>query len=360
MSERSALWISTRTTTRGGIATYVRAVQQTPLWTEWNIQHIATHRDGSAAVKVGCFLAGSASFLRRIMLRPPDVVHIHASSGGSFIRKAILLWLSRARRVPVVLHIHSGAIEDFYGSAPRPARAAIRATLRNARVVVALGQHWGARLSRITPDARIVVVPNAVHIGQVVSQPEPDEALRVVFLGRIGEHKGTFELLNAWARLASQHEAASGVTFPARLTIAGDGQVEEARRRTAALNIEDSVEVSGWLSAEEAAQLLDRSHVLVLPSRGEGQPMAVLEAMARGLCVIASDVGGIPEMIAGGCGVTVQPDDAEGLSAALKRVIYDRDLRVRCGVAAHARATENFSIDAVWRQLDELYRGVVR
>jgi glycosyltransferase involved in cell wall biosynthesis len=360
MSERRALWVSTRTTTRGGIATYVRGVQQTPLWTEWNIEHVTTHRDGSAVVKMGCFVVGSAMFLCRIMFRRPDVVHIHASSRGSFIRKACLLWLSRVRRIPVVLHIHSGAIDEFYRNSPRPARAVIRATLRNAGVVVALGQHWGARLSDIAPGARIVVLPNAVRIGDVVPQPELGETLRVVFLGRIGEHKGTFELLNAWARFASEHSSASDHILPARLSIAGDGQVEEARRRVTDLNIADTVEVSGWLSAEETAELLDRSHVLVLPSRGEGQPMAVLEAMARGLCVIASDVGGIPEMIAGGCGVLVQPGDAEGLSAALKRVVFDRDLRVRCGEAAHARASENFSIDSVWRGLDDLYRGVVR
>ena len=128
------------------------------------------------------------------------------------------------------------------------------------------------------------------------------EPVRVVFLGRIGDHKGTFRLLDAWAELARDRDSvATGKA--GILTIAGDGEVERARDRIRELGLEDTVEVHEWLSESEVGELLDHSQVLVLPSRNEGQPMAVLEAMARGLCVIATDVGGLPEMIGGGCGV---------------------------------------------------------
>ena len=84
-------------------------------------------------------------------------------------------------------------------------------------------------------------------------------------------------------------------------------------------------------------ELLDRDQVLVLPSRTEGQPMAVLEAMARGLCIIASDVGGLSEMIGGGCGVIVPPDDVESIAAALRLIVYDDELRARYGAAAYTQ-----------------------
>ena len=126
------------------------------------------------------------------------------------------------------------------------------------------------------------------------------------------------------------------------------------------LCLADTVEVHGWLSESDVGELLDRAQVLVLPSRNEGQPMAVLEAMARGLCIIASDVGGLPEMIGGECGVIVSPDDIEAIAAALRLVIRDHELRARYGTAAYARGADQFDVGTVWRRLDALYCEVSR
>ena len=144
------------------------------------------------------------------------------------------------------------------------------------------------------------------------------------------------------------------------MTIAGDGEVERARHRIRELRLEDTVEVHDWLSESDVGELLDRAQVLALPSRNEGQPMAVLEAMARGLCIIASDVGGLSEMIGGGCGVVVSPDNVESIAAALRLVVYDDELRARHGAAAYARVENQFDIRTVSRQLDALYRDVSR
>ena len=79
MAERRALWVSTSMETRGGIATYVRAMQQTPLWTDWNIRHVATHRDGSAAAKIAVFARGALLFVVELIRFRPSVVHLHAA-----------------------------------------------------------------------------------------------------------------------------------------------------------------------------------------------------------------------------------------------------------------------------------------
>ena len=197
---------------------------------------------------------------------------------------------------------------------------------------MALGDAWATRLRVIAPTARITVIPNAVRPRRRVTQPAPGEPVHVVFLGRIGDHKGAFRLLDAWAELARDPDFDAGRRKVATLTIAGDGEVERARRRIRELRLEDTVELREWLSESDVGELLDRAQVLVLPSRNEGQPMAVLEAMARGLCIIASDVGGLPEMIGGGCGVIVPPDDIEAIAAALRLVVDDRESArpIRC------------------------------
>jgi glycosyltransferase involved in cell wall biosynthesis len=349
MPERRALWASTEAP--GGISTYVRVMQQTPLWTDWNIRHIVTHRDGSAAAKITAFARGTLVFIVELVCCRPRVVHLHAACNTSFVRKGILLWVSRLAGVPVVIHMHGSFFEEEFENSPRVIRAVIRATLSRASAVVALGEARAAWLKVIAPDARITVIPNAVQLAQPSVQPAPGKPVGVVFLGLIGDRKGTFGLIDAWARLGGE---------AATLTIAGDGEVERARRRIQELHLEATVEVREWLSESDVCDLLHRAQVLVLPSHHEGQPMAVLEAMARGLCVVASDVGGLPEMIGDGCGVLVSPDDIEAIAAALKLVICDHELREQYGAAAYARVADQFDLRTVWRQLDALYSEVSR
>lgn len=357
MVDQRALWVSTSMRTRGGIATYVRELKQTSLWDDWQVRHIATHVDGSKAAKLLAFATGVLRFGVDLVRFRPHVVHLHSSADASFFRKAILLWLSAAARVPVVVHMHGSDFQGFHDDSPQFIRTFIRRTLSRAAVVIALGEVWAGRLRSIAPSARITVVPNAVRSARQVTQPRPGEPVEVVFLGRIGDRKGAFRLLEAWARLAAAGDVRAAA---AKLTLAGDGETDRARTRIHELGVGDTVVTHGWLSEQAAADLLDRSHILVLPSRNEGQPMAVLEAMARGMCVVASGAGGLPEMVGGGCGLIVAPDEVDSIAAALKKAIDDTDLRVRLGSAARDRCANTFDVEAVARQIDSLYRQVVR
>ncbi len=349
----SALWVSTSLVTRGGMSTFVRTVQGTPLWGSWKITHVATHRDGSKPTRIVAFMAGTVAFVRTLVTKRPDLVHIHTSSYGSFVRKAALTWLASAVALPVVLHIHGSEFGVFYERSPRVFQLIIRATLHRAAAVVALGERWGDRLHGIAPDARVVVIPNAVHLDRAIVQPRDGEPVHVVFLGRIGDRKGTFTLLEAWALLAPTAPAA-------RLTIAGDGEVDRARDEIARLGLAASVEVLNWLTPERTHTLLRSAHVLALPSRDEGQPMAVLEAMASGLCVVAGNAGGIPDIIDDGVtGLLVPPSDVPALAAALCSVLTDHDARARLARAAHERACRDFDVEVVWKRLDALYQEVL-
>ncbi|QDQ99010.1 glycosyltransferase family 4 protein [Tomitella fengzijianii] len=349
-----ALWASTSTSTQGGIASYVRTLEDTPLWSQWSITHVCTHRDGNFARKVAVFAAGAAEFAWRILVHRPALVHLHTASYGSFARKSILVWLAAAMRVPVVLHVHGAGFSEFYSGHGILIRAYIRATLVRADRVVALGDSWARRLQRIAPASRIIVIPNAVRVRRTSEDPVSDRTVRVLFLGRVREYKGVFALLDAWRIV----QAAQGRRV--RLTIAGDGELGAARSRAQDLGLDDAVDFPGWVNPDEVEELLEHSRILVLPSRYEGQPFAVIEAMAHGLCVVASEVGGVPELIADGCGILIPPDDVEALAAALNLVLADRELRKRTGAAAYARARACYDADVVWRRIDAMYRDLVR
>jgi glycosyltransferase involved in cell wall biosynthesis len=351
---RRILWVSTSMSTRGGVATFVRTIRDTALWQEWGVVHVSTHRNGSAFTKIVAFARGLLHFVFELMLHRPQLVHVHTSAHGSFVRKSMLALIANAARVPVVLHVHGSEFHRFYRESPRPVRSLMRHTLTSSAAVVALGSAWAEALREIAPDARIISVPNAIRPARAVSHDVPGP-IRVLFLGEVGDRKGTFTLLDAWAKAST--EAAGG--DEARLVIAGDGEVERARNRVSELGIGDHVDVLGWVEPERAAALLDSVQILVLPSRSEGQPMAVLEAMARGICVVASDVGGIPELIGNGCGVVVQPDDPAQLAAAIRLVLAERATRERLGHAAQQRILRDFDVDVVSRRFDTLYNEIV-
>ena len=356
MTRRRVLWVSTSTETRGGVSTYVRTMQQTPLWDEWGIRHIATHRDGSVAARLAAFVRGAGSFLWELTVRRPHLVHLHMASYGSFARKSVLGWASRLARVPLVIHVHGGEFHNFYERSPRLLRAYIRATLNRAGVVIALGETWERRLEQIAPRARIAVVPNAVSPRTPVAQPDPGEPVHVLFLGEISDHKGAFPLIDAWRNLVDASPEGPG----AHLVMAGGGAVERARGRIEVLGLEDHVEVLGWVAPAQVDDLLRSSQILVLPSRMEGQPMAVLEAMANGLCVIATDVGGIPDLVDADCGVLIPVNDVGALTTTLRYVIGNHGERSRLGVQALCRVRERFDVDVTWKSLDALYRQVRR
>jgi glycosyltransferase involved in cell wall biosynthesis len=171
----------------------------------------------------------------------------------------------------------------------------------------------------------------------------------------VGVRKGTFVLLEAWSKMIARRDCQ-----PARLTVAGDGEVDRARHLVSELGIETSVDVRGWLSETDVSTLLDDAQVFVLPSLNEGQPMAILEAMSRGMCVIGSTAGGIPEMLGDSGGILVEPDDVDGLASTLFHVVNDSDARAGYGKGALRRIEGEFNIEMAADRIDKIYCQILR
>lgn len=328
----------------------MRTVMGTPLWSRWNVEHISTHRDGGGGARILAFVRGLLAFVARLATDRPDVVHIHTASYGSFARKSFLTWVARAWRVPVVLHVHGAAFAEFYEAMPRLLQVYVRGTLRAAAAVIALGPTWAQRLETIAPGLRVAVVPNAVQPCEPVD-PRGRETVTALFLGRVTEDKGVYALVEAWA------EASSSVP-QARLVIAGSGEEDRLRRRVEELGVTASVSIAGWQTESQVQALLAASDFLVLPSWWEGQPMAVLEAMARGLPVLASRVGGVPDLLGADAGMLVEPRDVHGLSIALHALLRDAELRARLGSAAETRVRQMYDVNSTWVLIDAIYKEI--
>jgi glycosyltransferase involved in cell wall biosynthesis len=141
-----------------------------------------------------------------------------------------------------------------------------------------------------------------------------------------------------------------------RLELAGEGDADALARRARELGIAERVLVRGWCAPEERARMLARATLFVLPSHVEGLPMSLLEAMAAGCAVVATRVGGIPDVVQDGAnGMLVGARDPGGLAEAIARLLADPALAAKLGHAARATVARGHSPEAALRKLGEIY-----
>lgn len=179
------------------------------------------------------------------------------------------------------------------------------------------------------------------------------EARTIGYVGQLRPEKGHALLLRSFAELRRRHAAA-------RLLLIGGGPLEPTLRALAGeLDIADGVHFLGI--RKDIPELLSAMDMFVLPSRTEGFSNVLLEAMASGLPIVASRVGGNPEALDdGGCGLLFESGREEALTAALDRVLSEPETARQLGEAGLRRAREVFSLDALHRQLRAFYRRVAQ
>ena len=336
---------------RGGITTVEQHICDY-LATYVSMRHVATMDEGSKFGRAFVY-ARAVRELRRVLASiDPCIVHIHFASRGSALRKMILAdMVTRAGR-PLVLHAHGGSFDQFHRRLPAVLRRTVDGVLQGANVVIALSQRWRdfyVNECEVSPS-HVTVLPNPVHWTPDVPNRSGRTTVQFLFLGRMCQRKGTYDLVNAFAALPD------AVRARARLTLAGDGDLEAIRKLAEPFG--EQVRVLPWIDSAERERLLAQSDVFVLPSYVEGVPMALLEAMAAGLPAIVTPVGGIPEVLRNGVeGLMVEPARVKELSAAMARLVDHDGERTAYGRRAHERA-RSYDVHGYARSLAEIYQRI--
>ena len=229
--------------------------------------------------------------------------------------------------------------------------ALIRWAFRQADAVIAVSAASAAEVQRIFAFTSVDVVPNAapdVHADATGRPPESAPPTIVYLGGFANPAKGSDVLFAALAELL-----AAGAEL--EVLLAGPG---EPAAQPPALLESPRVRWDGYLSEEPKAAAMRDAQVFVMPSVSEGMPVALLEAMAYGLAIVATTVGGIPEVAEHGANaILVEPDDSIALALALGQLLADPELRGRLGRAARARA-EHLNGVEVFGRLEALYETV--
>jgi glycosyltransferase involved in cell wall biosynthesis len=269
--------------------------------------------------------------------------------------------LKRLRRVPYVVSLRGGDVPGFLPSDLKGfhtlTRPVIRHIWKHAAAVVANSQGLAELAGQTAGDMPVPVIANGVDTERFAPGPpgSASEPARLLFVGRVVRQKGLDILLPALAGLAKQHEF--------HLDVVGDGgEVKELKALAERLGIGDKVSFLGWRDRDALPGLYARSDVFVFPSRDEGMPNAVLEAMASGLPVVATDIAGNEELVRHGqTGLLTPCEDAAALTEALGSLLADREMAKRYGQAGRDLAREHYSWSAAARSyLDLIAKAVAK
>jgi glycosyltransferase involved in cell wall biosynthesis len=333
----------------------VSAYFHSPLVASCDVHFIATTADGTVSKKILTAATALVKLWFNLSFRPVDIVHIHSASRASFYRKSAFLWIASWFRKPIVFHLHGAAFKEFYGTETSEfGRLFIRKTMRRATRTIALSETWKQYLIRelqLLPGS-IEVVHNPIpHVVNGSVQPNPDAPV-VLFMGRIGVRKGAYDLAEAASIVHSEMPQV-------RFRMCGDGEVEQLKKYVDRLGISNNVELPGWISDKN--MYYGGSDIYVLPSYAEGLPMSVIEAMAHGLPVVTTRVGGLPDiMVHGENGFLVEPGDITRLAEAIVTLAKDPELRVEMGAKNRNLALENFGREKIADRVLQLYDLLIR
>jgi glycosyltransferase involved in cell wall biosynthesis len=302
-------------------------------------------RDVRRAVNPWRDVAGLVELARLIRRERPDVLHVSSSKAGVLGRLA-----AAAFRVPVrIFTVHGWAFAAHSGAASRLYRLVDRlvAPLTTVTICVSENDRVAGLAARTCTAERTILIPNAVEL-PAVRRPSSTERKVPVFIavGRLRAPKDFVTFVRALGKLPPG-------SFEA--VIVGEGPDRALlEHEIDALGLAGRVRLMG--ERRDVPELLADADVFVLPSRSEGHPVAILEAMATGLPVVASRVGGVPEQVSHGeTGLLVEPGDPERLAGALGSLATDPALRLRLGAAGRERAERFFDLDAFRRAHVELY-----
>ncbi len=314
----------------------------------------------------GCLLAAFHRAARRANDRlEPDLIHAHRllpaglhAVGASLGHPAPVLTTVHGVGVGVGNGVGNGVGEG--GEARGPIDAVRRWTLRRTDRVVAVSSDVGRRVTALSPTTAVDVVPMGADLAQVPADFTRSPIAGLVgFVGRLATRKGVDVLLDALARTATDGDRLE-------LIVAGDGPergpLEERARR---LGLDDRVRFLGHADRRQIHDLLSRCETLAIPSvvapdgDQEGTPVVLAEAVALGVPVVASRLGGIGDHLTAESGWLVPPGDAEALAEALvaaHRSPHERDLRA---TTARKLVSPQLTLDGTAEAYDGIYRELI-
>jgi glycosyltransferase involved in cell wall biosynthesis len=271
----------------------------------------------------------------------PDLVHVNGVGPTDFFH----LTTRKAHRAPTLVTLHGEWQPQTDGIVAR--------TLRESDWVAgccaAVLEHGRRLAPQMAP--RSSVIYNGLETPALASEPLPFDRPRILCLGRLSPEKGTDVALASFVSILAR--------FPdARLIIAGDGVLRsDLERQAAAHGIARAVDFIGWVGPDEVPALINTSTIVLMPSRRDSLPLVALEAALMARPIVATRVGGLPEVVVHEeTGLLCESENSQALAHAVLYLLSHPDTATRMGASARARAQTLFGWEHHVSAYDTLYR----
>lgn len=317
----------------------------------WNI----IRRDGFfTTARVLSFVAERMISLNKELKRGNyDVLHVLSTAGLGFFRNSVHIWLAKKKRVKTVFHL-LGQIDDLYRDAGPNMKKLIKKCLDLSDVHIVQSPLL-AEIVRAVTCRPVYSVFNGVKVNDFTPEEGYSKSsgsrIRVIALGVPGHKKGTFDLLEAASRLKKKD-------INIEFLFVGAGDIDRFNKLAEKMDVADSVCFTGSVDDKKRIELLKTSDVFALPSHAEGQPIALLEALAAGLPVVSSTVGSIPEVVKEKNGFLVKPGDVDNLVKHLEVLATNKFVREEMGRFNAREALEKYRVERVMSEIDNIYASL--
>lgn len=286
-----------------------------------------------------------------VVARRIDVVQVHASDFQTYWEAALYVLMCRALRRPVLLRL-GGAFDYFYEVSSPWAQKLIRRVLQLPDRLIVQSPYWRNVVARLGRNAGVVILANSVP--DALTEPVTRSGITApvcLFIASVDAvRKGVDEVITAMRTLMDWQ-------IPVRFhLLAMPAQLKE---RVVAEGLTFPVEVDGYVEHDRMLTAMRTADIFLLPSRGEGFPNSLVEAMATGLACIVTPVGAIPEIVGEDGAIIVPVRDGAALAAAIKRLALDSNLRQQFGERGRAIVRERYVEGVVFPVLDRAYRELL-
>lgn len=350
----------------GGIATYYQALLNSSLTEKVDLLFVQTSSQNrnlshSGRVTYSNLIAAAKDygrFFRGYITFRPELCHIGTAFGLSFLKHSICVITARVFGSRVLLHPHCG-LSALYSDRPALWRFWFRQIIRLTDGLIALSNEW-SQVSQIVPGTRVYLLQNSIDLAPYqaiaqdrLAQPLKNSAVSILYLGYIGAAKGSFELLEAARQLNSEGIRTSFDLVGGELR---PGEADKLQQQIEILNLSHVIRIHPPVCGFEKLTCFRNADIFVYPSFSEGMPIAVIEAMASGLPIVASNVGGLPDMVRDEeNGILVDPGRSDKLASALCRIINNPNLFRLMQQNSARIARERFDIEEHVERLVEIY-----
>jgi len=309
-------------------------------------------------------LRALVNLVRIIWRFQPDIVHTHTAKAGALGRLAAVI---TPRKTPVIIHTYHGhVLSGYFGGV-------LNAVFRNVERILAFKSSCLIGVSdatvdelvrlRVAPPSKFRTIPIGLDLERLLAVTRSDGArfraeagagpadILAVFTGRLVPIKRVDVLLEAVA--IAQADGAR-----LRVAIVGDGELRGAlEQRASQLGLTETVRFLGF--RDDLPAIIAGSDLAVLSSENEGTPVALIEAAAGARPAVATNVGGVPEIVTRSTGILVPPGDARAFAGALLRLAGDREARERMGLASREHVRRRFAADRLVGDVDNLYQELL-